>query len=64
MYEKKEGDVVMFVNNKEGVETRPDMKGTVFLNGQDYEIAIWQKRDKNQVPYFTGMCKPKKQPQE
>lgn len=60
-YQKKEGDCVLFVNDKQGVEKRPDFKGTAFLNGKNYNVSLWKKTDKNNKVYFSGMIVEQKQ---
>lgn len=43
-YEQKEGQGIMFPNDKKGNEKAPDLKGTVFINGVLTEIALWKKQ--------------------
>ena len=43
-YEQKEGQGVLFPNDKKGNEKAPDYKGTVLINGELTEIAAWKKQ--------------------
>ncbi len=37
---------VLFVNDKDGNEARPDFTGKINVNGEDYRIAAWKKESK------------------
>jgi hypothetical protein len=45
-YEPKDGSGVLFKNDKEGNESRPDYKGNILINGVEYELASWIKDGK------------------
>ena len=34
-------------------DTKPDYKGTIDVNGQAKEIALWVRQDKNGTKYFS-----------
>lgn len=47
-YEQKPGDFVLFKNDKEGNEKRPDYTGNgLDLRGQKIKISAWIKQGKN-----------------
>ncbi|MCK9370086.1 DUF736 domain-containing protein [Candidatus Dojkabacteria bacterium] len=54
MYERKDGDVVLFANQKEDNLKKPDYKGTALMNGVEMEIAVWERTDKKGKIYYTG----------
>lgn len=37
----------LFKNDKQGVETRPDYRGQINVDGTDYWLSSWLKKDKN-----------------
>lgn len=60
---------VLFDNDKDGVETRPDMTGHLFLNPADYEtdkatglikvrIAAWSKNSPKVGDYLSLSASP------
>ena len=52
-YEKKNGDFVLFPNErKQG--NQPDYRGSIFLNGQEFEIACWNKTSKAGNRFISG----------
>ena len=46
-YEKREGQGNLFKNDKEGVENRPDYRGDILIDGQEYWLSSWIKEGKN-----------------
>jgi hypothetical protein len=42
-YEPKDGQGSLFKNDKDGVETRPDYKGSIRIDGTDYWLSAWIK---------------------
>lgn len=38
---------VLFKNDKQGNENRPDFRGTITVHGVEYQIASWVKQSKN-----------------
>ncbi len=42
-FEQKNNTGALFVNDKEGNEARPDLRGTVCVNGVMYELSGWKK---------------------
>ena len=50
--------IVLFRNKKEG-EKQPVLKG--FIEDKEskerlYDVAIWAEKDKNDKPYYSGVC--------
>ena len=45
--------VVIFKNNKKEKDTQPEYKGTVNVDGKEYEISLWVKEGKN-GKFFSG----------
>ena len=42
-YEVKEGDIALFVNDKEGNEDRPDLTGYAMIGGKKKDVSVWAK---------------------
>ena len=61
----KEKEFALFLNDKKGVEKRPDFKGYAVIGGVEYEIAGWNKQSRAGVPYISGVIseRPAAQPQ-
>lgn len=49
----------LFVNDKEGHENWPDRKGTLNVEGKDYWLSGWLKKDKNGNQYLSLAVQPK-----
>lgn len=45
--------VVIFKNNKREKETHPEYRGTVNVEGKEYEISLWVKEGKS-GKFFSG----------
>lgn len=50
---------VLFKNDKEGKEKRPDYKGTINVNGTEYWLAAWIKSSKSGSKYMSLAVQPK-----
>lgn len=51
----------IFTNEKKN-ENQPDFKGTINVEGKDYEIAIWNKTSKKGTPFMSAKIQePRKQ---
>ena len=46
-WEKKHGDITLFANDRKTKDTQPDWRGTIHVQGKDYDIALWNKVSKN-----------------
>jgi hypothetical protein len=60
-YEVKEGDIALFVNDKEGNDNRPDLTGYAMIGGKKKDVSVWAKDSgklrfsgKVQEPYNSG----------
>jgi uncharacterized protein (DUF736 family) len=53
-YEKKEGEISIFKNDKKTATNQPDYKGTLRKNGKDFQVALWIKEDKKGNKFFSG----------
>lgn len=60
-YQKKEGDIVLFRNEKRENEKQPVLRGEALIKDVTYEIALWGRPDRNGNPFWTGVIKPKTQ---
>lgn len=56
-YEKKEGEVSLFENDKQGNDKRPDLKGTALIDGKEYEIALWKRESAKGMKFLAGSIK-------
>ena len=50
---------VLFKNDKQGNESRPDYRGTLNVNGQDFWISAWVKYSKAGNKYLSLSVRPK-----
>ena len=56
--------VTVFTNNRKKSEKSPDFSGEVtFPDGRKMEIALWNAKSKNGLPYMRGHIGEKFQPQ-
>lgn len=44
---------VIFKHDKKGNDKAPDYKGKVNVDGKDKQIALWVKKSKAGVPFFS-----------
>lgn len=49
----KNNSGAIFKNNKT-IDTQPDYKGTVNVNGKDMEISLWFKESQKGTKYFSA----------
>lgn len=54
---------VLFKNDKEGNEKRPDYKGSIQIEGVEYWLSAWVKEGKN-GKFMSLKAEPKKTAQE
>lgn len=60
MYQRKPGDGALFTNRKQK-DSHPDMRGDFLgLDGNEYEIAGWQKSTRNGDPWWSLKIQPKR----
>jgi uncharacterized protein (DUF736 family) len=53
-YEEKDGDFVLFRNNKRKSDKSPHYTGTINKDGVKYNFSMWEKTSKNGNPFFSG----------
>jgi uncharacterized protein (DUF736 family) len=53
-YEEKDGDFVLFRNNKRKSEKSPHYTGTINKDGQKYNFSMWEKTSKTGNAFFSG----------
>lgn len=50
---------VLFKNDKGGVEKRPDYRGEINVNGEDFELAAWIRKSQKGVVFMSLSVQPK-----
>ncbi len=58
MFELRELSGNLFKNKKDGVETRPDYRGEIKIDGVIHELSAWLK-DGKQGKFMSLSAKPK-----
>ena len=53
-YEEKDGDFVLFKNNKKKSEKSPDFTGTINKDGKKFNFSMWEKTSKNGNQFYSG----------
>lgn len=53
---------VLFKNDKDGNERRPDYRGSINVNGQDFDLSAWIKSSKKGDKYMSLSVQPKRAP--
>ena len=51
----------LFANPKKTSDKHPDRTGSINVDGVDYWISGWLKKDKNDKPYLSLSVKPKEE---
>ena len=54
---------VLFKNDKQGNEKRPDYQGSLNVNGQDFQLSAWIKASKKGDKYMSLSVQPKRERQ-
>lgn len=51
-----ESTLVLFPNDKEGNPKRPDYKGKLYLNGEEFKLSAWiqERKDGSGQKYLKG----------
>ena len=62
-YEQKDGQGSLFKNDKAGVETRPDYKGSCTIGGVQYWLSAWIK-DGDKGKWMSLSAQPKDERRE
>lgn len=63
-YQQKDGQGSLFRNDKQGNEKRPDWRGSLTLDGKEYEVAGWERTSQKGTAYISLSGKPKQARQE
>ena len=63
-WEKKHGDVTLFANDRKTKDTQPDWRGTIYIDGKDYEMALWNKISQKGTAYMSGRMGDEAKPPE
>ena len=50
----KPDTIVLFENDKEGNDKRPDLTGTALWNGEEIKISLWENTSKKGNRYLSG----------
>lgn len=58
-YTPKDMTGTIRVNDRKEKETHPDRKGSALIDGTEYWISGWLKKDKNGEPYLSLAFKAK-----
>lgn len=61
-YTPKDNSGALFTNDKKEKDTHPDFKGSAVINGVEYWLSAWKKKDKNGKTYLSTSYTPKEQP--
>jgi len=62
-FEQKDNSGALFVNDKEGVEARPDRTGTAMINGIEVYVSGWLNTSKSGTQYLSLKFKNKEDKQ-
>lgn len=54
----------LFNNTRKETQNHPDFNGTINVEGVDYWISGWKKKDRNDNTYMSLSVRPKEQRQE
>lgn len=46
-YEQKDMSGSIFRNNRKEKDTHPDLSGTAMIDGKEYWVSGWKKKDRN-----------------
>lgn len=58
-YEQRDNSGVLFKNDRKESDKHPDRTGNARIDGVDYWVSGWVKKDKNGDPYLSLAFKPK-----
>lgn len=58
-YEQRDMNGSLFKNNKREKDTHPNAQGTAMIDGVEYYVSAWTKKDKNGNPWQSLAFKRK-----
>lgn len=61
-YTPKDNSGALFTNDKKERDNHPDFKGSAVINGVEYWLSAWKKKDKNGKTYLSTSYTQKEQP--
>lgn len=60
-YERRNGDGVLFKNDRKQQDNQPDYTGNCLINGVEHDIGAWVKESKNTgKKFFSLSIRPKR----
>jgi hypothetical protein len=62
-YEQKPNTGAIFKNDKKGNEKAPDYKGSINVEGEDLDIALWLTESKKGEKFFSVKIQEKRKPE-
>jgi hypothetical protein len=60
-YEQRDNSGSVFVNDRKDKDTHPDRTGTAMIDGKNYWISGWIKKDRNGKSFMSLAFKPKEE---
>lgn len=63
-YEKRDNSGSAFKNRKKQSDSHSDYQGDGLIDGQEYWINVWVKKDKNGNPWFSYSFRKKQAKQD
>ena len=58
-YEQKDMSGSIFKNNRKEKDTHPDLSGTALIDGHEYWVSGWKKKDRNGDTFVSLSFRPK-----
>ena len=52
--EMKPDTIIVFPNDKEGNDKRPDLTGKILWNGEEINVSLWKNTSKAGKSYLSG----------
>jgi hypothetical protein len=53
--------IVLFKNDKDGNESRPDMTGTLDVEGVEYRVSVWKRESASGNKFLSGAIQLKEE---
>jgi hypothetical protein len=60
-YEQRDNSGSVFVNDRKDKDTHPDRTGTAMIDGKNYWVSGWIKKDRNGKSFMSLAFKPKEE---